>query len=329
MRLINVANASESVLAERVFRNSYINSAFAFVVFFGLFLAVVGHYYWYSTNYSVVSLGYIGYFWFGFWFGLIAWMAWSRLRSGFLPSNWLLKISSDRLLIKFRSYQNYFYPETDSVVIEIYWRDIDWVRMTRETSSRPGSDTAESQFFTYLDMKLNLSDEELKEIQQGLMSEIKMKPLTSTVGELRHELFKARKLKAPKHEIDHIKQRLRHEKTIKHKNKQSGVKYNDYPVSLVKDSVLRIRWNGIKPNIKKTLAFFSDHTRIESDIDFETDSTVQLDGKALDDMILDRITKGDKLDAMALAKQHYGYSTIEAKNFIDELTDNLSVHQKD
>lgn len=46
-------------------------------------------------------------------------------------------------------------------------------------------------------------------------------------------------------------------------------------------------------------------------------------------MILDRITKGDKLDAMALAKQHYGYSTSEAKKCIDEITDNLSVDQKD
>lgn len=329
MKLISVINANEFALDEQVFRNSSFGSFIAFVIFFGLFLAVVGHYYWYSTNYSVITLGYIGYLWLGFWFGLIAKLVWSRLRSSFLPSNWLLKTSSGRLLIKFRSFQNYYYPDTDPVVIEIYWCDVDWVRMTKETSSRLRSDTAETQFYTYLDMKLNLSNEELKEIRQGLVSELNNKPLTSTVGELKHELFKARKNKAPKYEIDHIKQRIRHEKLLKHKNKQSGVKYNDYPVSLVNDSVLRIRWNGIKPNIKRTLAYFTDYTRIETDIELETDSTVQLDGKALDDMILDRIIKGDKIDAIALAKQYYGYSTTEAKNFIDELTDNLSFHKKD
>ena len=99
MKLISVINANEFALDEQVFRNSSFGSFIAFVIFFGLFLAVVGHYYWYSTNYSIITLGYIGYLWLGFWFGLIAKLVWSRLRSSFLPSNWLLKTSSGRLLI--------------------------------------------------------------------------------------------------------------------------------------------------------------------------------------------------------------------------------------
>ena len=130
-----------------------------------LFLAVVGHYLWYSSKFSINYFGYAGYLWFGFWFGFIANLSWSRLRSSFLPSNWLLKISPGRLLIKFRSFQNYFYPETDPVVIDIHWRDIDWVRMTKETSSRTTSDTTETRFYTYLDIKLNLSDVEIKDIK--------------------------------------------------------------------------------------------------------------------------------------------------------------------
>jgi len=322
MRIISLENARESVPTERVFRNSSISSIILFFVFFGLFLAVVGHYIWYPG--VIIVLGYLVYLWLGFWFGLIAWLAWYRIKAGSLPSNWLLKASPERLLIKFRSFQNHYYPETDPVVIEINWRDIDWVRKTKENSSRLVSQEIESQFFTYLDMKLNLSDEELNKIKLGLTYEIQRKPLRSTVGELKHELFKARKLKAPKYEIDHIKQRLQYEKSVKHKGKTSGVKHNDFPVSLVNDSILRIRWNGIKPKIDKTLIFFSDWTRIESDDKFKTDSTVQLDGKELDDMILDRIIKGDKFDAIVLAKRHYGYTTTEAKKFIDELTDDLS-----
>jgi len=41
-------------------------------------------------------------------------------------------------------------------------------------------------------------------------------------------------------------------------------------------------------------------------------------------MILDRVSKGDTFDAVALAKKHYGYTTTEATQFIDELSDGLS-----
>ncbi len=327
MRLINIDQVGNKEFDEQVFRYSTIGSLIVFSIFFALFLACVSHYVWYSTSFSVGIWKHLVYLWFAFWFGFIACIAWSRYRAGLLASNWLMRSSTNRSVIKFRSFQNYNYPETDLVVIELYWREIEWVRMTKETSHKPGSDGGVTEFSTYLDMKLLSSQEELNLIKQGLVNERSLKPLSSKVNELKSELFHARKSKAPQLDIDNIKQRLRYEKSIKHLNKRSSVKYHDYPVSLVNDNMLRIRWNGIKPNIKKTLAYLTNFITIEADNKIESDSSGKLTGKKLDDMILDRISKGDKIDAINLVQRHYNYSTTEAKLFVDELMSQQSTNK--
>jgi hypothetical protein len=150
------------------------------------------------------------------------------------------------------------------------------------------------------------------------------------VGELKHELFQARKRKAPKHEIDDIKHRLRNAKIVKYQQKkQSGSKHHDYPVRLVDDNVLRLRWNAIKPNIEKTLEYFAGYTQLEIDIHINSDSTGDLKGQVLEDMILDRVVKGDKMDAITLVKKHYGFSTTDSIKFIGELMDNVSNLESD
>ncbi|MCP4046658.1 MAG: hypothetical protein GY732_11805 [Gammaproteobacteria bacterium] len=328
MKLLSIVNVVKSVLDEQVFRTSSLRDHIIFSLFGVLFLACVGHYTLYSISSSTGFWGNVGYLWIGFWLGLIAWLSWLRFKASLLPSNWLVKMDPGHVLIKFRSFQNYYYPECDPVVIELLWREIAWARKTRETAIKQNSDAAVTEFFTYLDLKLNLSDEVLKEIGNAIAKERNTKPLRSAVGKLKHELFQARKRKAPKHEIDDIKQRLGREKTIMSQQKKiPSAKHHDYPVRLVNDAVLRIRWNAVKPDIDRALVWFSDHTSVEAEIKITSDSTGNLGAKALDDMILDRVMKGDTTDAITLVKQHYGYSTTEAKLFIDELTGNLSHHQ--
>ena len=327
MRLININEIGNKEFDEQVFCYLTIVSLIVFIIFFALYLACVGHYVWYSISFSVKLWSNLVYLWFAFWFSFISCLAWSKYRAGLLTTNWLMRSSPSRTLIKFRSFQNYNYPETDPVVIELYWREIDWVRMTKETSHKPGSDGGVTEFFTYLDMKLNSSQEELNIIRQGLVNERSLKPLSSKVNELKSELFHARKSKAPKHELDGIKEHLRREKSVKHLSKGSHVKYHDYPVILVDDAVLRIRWNGIKPNIKKTLVYLADFVKIETDNKIQSDSSGKLEGKELDDMILDRISKGDKLDAINLVQRKYNFNSTEAKLFVDELMSHQSTEK--
>lgn len=319
MRLVNIHAIGNKDYGEHVFSNSTFASLIVFLIFFGLFLTCVGHYVWVGISHPVGFWATLVYLWFAFWFGFIACLGWSRIKAGKLPSNWLLRSSPNRVLIKFRSFQNYNYPDSDPVVLEFFWSEIDWLRMTKETSHKPGSDGDVTEYFTYLDMKLNVSDEELDMIKQGLAKERSLPPLRSKVGELKSELFRARKDKRPKHEIEEIKNRLRYEKTIKQSNKKSSAKYHDYPVRLVDSNILRVRWNSIKPNIKKTLMYLSAFSTVETENKIETDTTGKRSGVAFDDMILDRISKGDKLDAIRLVREHYNYSTTEAKLFVDEL----------
>jgi hypothetical protein len=196
------------------------------------------------------------------------------------------------VLIKYRFFQNFKYTKTDPVVIELLWRDIVWVRKTKETSSRVQGDSAVTEFFTYLDTKLNLSEAELEAIAAGLNEERRRKPPSSEVSDLRNELFVARNNKVPKSEIVEIKDRIRLAKTNKKSSQKiSGVKHHDYPVRLIDSNILRVRWNGIKPKITKTLKSFSLRTSLDSEIKIDSDSTVDsLKGKELYDMILDRVS---------------------------------------
>jgi hypothetical protein len=322
MRLITILDAETHDPDEHIFRTSGTSSLIVFIVCFAITVGVIGSYAWSYFKGEASGWLSIGVIWVAFWTWLIAWLAWSRFKSTLLASNWLLRMTPARVLIKFRSFQNFNYPETDTVVIDLSWHDIDWIRKTKETSHKDKGDGTLTEFFTFLDIKLRLSEQELNELKQALDEEKKRKPLRSSVGELNHQLFQARKRKAEQYEIDDIKERIRREKAIKSQKKnKSSAKYHDYPVRLVHDDILRVRWNEIKPNIKKALVLFSERTTIDDEIKIVTDSSKDgLNGKELEDMIIERIERGDHFDARRLVKKHYGYSTTEAVKFIEEMT---------
>ena len=332
MRIISILDIGDTGLEERIFRTSAVRDVITFCVFLMLLLGCTTLYVWYLLTIDFPFWGHLIYLWFAFWLALFVWFPWSRYRACLGPANWLVRAGSDRILVKFRSFQNAHYPENDPVVIELSWHDIDWVRKTKETSYKPGiGDGSETltEFFTYFDIKLRLSEEELKHIESGLKEERSRRPLRSDLDELYHELLVARREKAANHEIQDIKDRIRREKTNKRADaKKSGSKYHDYPVQLIDAGILRIRWNAVKPNIKTVLNYFSQRTQVEPELKFKTDSTGKdLMAKELDDMILDRVLKGDKFDAMDLLKKHRGYSTTKAKQFIEELAGNSNKNE--
>ncbi len=103
-------------------------------------------------------------------------------------------------------------------------------------------------------MKLNLSEAEMEAIVAGLNKERRRKPPSSEVSDLQHELFVARNNKVPKSEIVEIKDRIRRAKANKKSSQKiSGVKHHDYPVRLIDNNILRVRWNGIKLKIAKAI----------------------------------------------------------------------------
>ncbi len=326
MRLISIIDADMQNSDGQLFRTSGTSALMVFIICYTIAAGVTGSYLWSYFKGEVSGWLSLGVIWVAFWSWFIGWLAWRRFKSTLLTSNWLIRTNPSSVYIKFRSFQNYAYPETDCVVIDLSWRDIVWVRKTKETSHKDKGDGTVTEFFTYLEIKLHLSQQELDKIREGLKEETRRKPLRSTLGELNSELFQARKRKAEKHEIDYIKERIRQEKAIKSQsNKKSLAKYHDYPVRLVHEDILRVRWNGIKPNINKTLILFSKRTTIDDEIKIVTDTSKEgLSDKDVEDMILDRISRGDHFDAIRLVKRHYGYNTTEANQFIDEFTNDTS-----
>ena len=173
MRLISIIDTDTHSLDEHTFRTSSIGDFIWFSIFFMSLAAITVYYVSIIINSSVQFWVHLLYLWFAFWIGIFVLMIGGRFKSSLQPSNWLVRLSPEHILIKFRSYQNAHYPDTDPVVIDLSWHDIDWVRKTRETSQKDHGDSAVTEFFTYLDIKLRLSENELQEIKEGLNNEVK------------------------------------------------------------------------------------------------------------------------------------------------------------
>jgi hypothetical protein len=112
----------------------------------------------------------------------------------------------------------------------------------------------------------------------------------------------------------------------------STIKYQDYPVRLINGGILRIRWNGIRPRIAGALNLLAGKIQIEHEFDFTTDTTDAAvnspSDEELDNMIRERIEKGDTFDASVLLQKHRGYTTTQAIQYIDKFAATPTRHQE-
>ena len=241
----------------------------------------------------------------------------ARMRSG----NWLVKSCPDRLFVKFRSYLNDHYPDTDPTVLEIEYSEIEWIRRTRERLTTPScneEDANQIQFFTFLDLKLKNGD--LSRLQEVLQQERNRKPPRSKTDELRHELFLARKRKAPDSEINRLKENIKREKAREPKKTlRSRIKHHHYPVRVVQPDIVRIQWNGIHPRIGPAMDFLSQYLPVKPELSLATDTTSSTENNRPDDVILDLAMRGKIFQAITLVRKTYGYSLTQSKQFVDDL----------
>lgn len=96
------------------------------------------------------------------------------------------------------------------------------------------------------------------------------------------------------------------------------------PVSMPSDKVLRLAWltrfDFIVPTLKKVLRELAVKCTIEDAKVKDVADVQQLAGEEVDRLILECVETGDRFGAMKLLRDKRGYSTTDAKNFIDELT---------
>ena len=219
-------------------------------------------------------------YWIGPVAGFLAVLGYFYFRVSLKPSNWLVRSSVDRLVIKFHSPLNDHFPDDDPVIVVVPFAEIAWIRRARETLSNPSSsgDGDRIESLSFVDVKLNAED-------------------VKTLGDV---LRAERVREAPRVGF-------------------SRTKHHHYPVRLVDDDILRIQWGGVRTRIKKALKMLGKRLSGEPDSKIRNAAWEELEGKELEDRILDLLERGDAIGATAFVKTKYGYSTTEAKNFTDEM----------
>ncbi|PIQ97875.1 MAG: hypothetical protein COV67_01905 [Nitrospinae bacterium CG11_big_fil_rev_8_21_14_0_20_56_8] len=324
MKLRRTADLPPLQRGETVFRTSTILTLIPAFVATVIFLACVGVYTYVLTEGPLTWYGHLLFLWFIFWVGLFAWILNSTWNASRRPSNWLIRFApgGGRMFVKFRSYLNDHFPEEDRVVLELSGGEVSWIRKVRERQRvrNLGDNGFANQYFTYLDFNLACREDELDELRSAIETERTRKPPVSDVSQLNHELFEARKAKAPASEIERLKQAIRRAKAqAKPGPRKSGVRFTDYPVRLTGENVLRLSWKGMTPRANAAIEFFRRCFPVEAESKLETDHTTAQPGKDLEDQILDLVEKGNEMEAIALVRGVYGYSLVQAKQFVEEL----------
>jgi hypothetical protein len=315
MKLYSISEITRIIGQENVYRYSPLKSLF----YAGLYFLVTG-----VCSISAYQGEFMGYgrdvptfifYTLALFFGITAFIACSRYLKALKPCNWVVKQGMDRLLVKFRSYLNSHLPEEDPVVVEVPFSEIDWVRKTKETVSTETSDSAQTRFYTFLDIKLNAPY--IEELKKAMQAERNRRP---PIESLNRELFQARKHKKPEQEINLLKEKIRAEK-LKHPKgggRVTGISHH-HPVRLTDNNIMRIDWRGLNPGIHHILSSLKDLISIEPEIKLTSDYTLGKSAQNVEDQILDQVERGNTMEAITLARMKYGFSLTEAKQFVENL----------
>jgi hypothetical protein len=262
------------------FRHSPLADLITLLVFFSLVAGAIC-WYWFGDLplYAVILFG-------GFML-IMGRMAFFNFRKSLAPTNWLLAIGPDRILIKFRSFLNSHFPSADPQVVSLDPSEIASARITTQWIKAPGLHSRrQTSFHTFLDLHVPSVD---------------LAPLKERVKYER--TLKAQKIGK------HVSLKVRH-----------------YPVSVMGEDTIRIEWPSpliyFAPGIKKALAALDRQgIRLESPKKEKIDLTRKgrSDLKSAEDKILYLAERGNFPAAVKLARRTYRLSLTEAKQFVEGL----------
>lgn len=202
-------------------------------------------------------------------------------------TNWLMQIAPDGLWINLRSYLNRNFAPAATVLFVPY-SEIAAVRKYTVKRAERSQDGTTAWTDRYLEIRLT-------------------EPATpEVVAEISEE---RRRYKPNEHLGGLVTSRSRN---------------HHVPVSMPSENVLRLAWltrfDFIVPTLKKVLRELAGKCTIEAATVKDVANVKQLTGEEVDGLILECVETGDRFGAMKLLADKRGYSTTEAKKFIDELT---------
>ena len=219
---------------------------------------------------------------------LIGLICFTTFMKSLAPTNWVMAVGPNRVLIKFRSYLNAHFPATDPQVVQLSPSEIKFANITKQTITTPGSDHHNvTSFHTFLDLHIASGD----------------------LAALKNWLKYERTVKVTSGKAIKTSSRSRH-----------------YPVSVVDNRIIRVEWRSpqdvVVPGIKKAIALLARHNISIAALNKEvldlTDNS-EKGQRRMDDKILLLAERGNLMAAAKLARRAYKLSLTEAKQFVEDL----------
>jgi hypothetical protein len=155
---------------DQVYRASALGSAVATLLMIGLvataeYLLTEGHIGKFSPPIVIV----IG---LGLFFLMFRWLVGTIWKAARRPTNWVLRIRGNEILIKFRSYKNWRMDENDPQVIQLQRSEIAFVRIFKNTRfSTSGDMDRATRIDRQVDLEIGLKNVEVSLLQQAIADE--------------------------------------------------------------------------------------------------------------------------------------------------------------
>jgi hypothetical protein len=217
---------------------------------------------------------------------LMAAIAGWAFRAAMGPDNWLVAVTGDALLVKFRSYLNRHFPPGDPVVARVPFAAIAFAQGVRMTLTVPGTKPGarETQFLRFLDLRLK-DDAEAARLRAAIEAERAVVPPSGKLGRTR------------------------------------GV---HYPVQVLADGTVRLTWRGphdaVRPGLAAVLAALKGRCAVMPEAPPADVDLFALDRRAQEDRILEMALRGDRMGAVRAARRFYGLDLAAARQFVSELS---------
>ncbi|MEO2013647.1 MAG: hypothetical protein ABGZ53_04685 [Fuerstiella sp.] len=209
----------------------------------------------------------------------------SRAKSLLRPGNWTMVLQPDGLWINLRSLYNHRFADAKTV-LNISFAEIvsAQIRTAWVSASMSGDATAKQR-----SLELKLADwVDATDLRKAITEEVRRKtPERSFMGIT------------------------------------STGRVNHSSVNLVDDRTLRIHWtgpnNGMSPNVAEVIKFLSRDIQVLESVQQQGRNWHQLSDAEFDDLILDLLIEGQKMEAIKLMRKRSPMSLTEAKQTLESL----------
>jgi hypothetical protein len=202
-------------------------------------------------------------------------------------TNWIVWVRPDGLRINFRSYQDRGSGDTETVV-ELDFAEVAEVRQAGEVYYTPGTEGG-SVRHSVKSLEIVLTHDRTDELSAAMS-------LDRTRTPPQHRFCGVGVTTRPAH----------------------------FPVSLPQPDCIRIAWRGgtgnwVAPSLQHVLRELTGLVPTGDATQTQRADWREMTESEFDDQILRLVQSGDKMSAVDLLKSRRGYSTTEARRFVDEL----------